>query len=403
MRWLFYDPNDPDEGTKHDAVLSAIGQWWRAFESKTSQIDALFSRKSEWDLPDWMQETLQAIDPHLMWEYGPAVNQRGHRLVITPEAERHLRPLTAAILEQAPQIVGWEFYGYRLPESVEMANESVKVRTGGNLEGVVVDVGLGEHHLIDLVFRSPRSSGGDDTQASNDAFVATESLLGEEMLDKWIGRITVDALPKQTTRTAERPSASRGIALEELKSTVDAVVGATREQLPAESQSFRIADAKWSMLELKPKEADDYSARTDLFVAVTANLEMWMAAHSDMPFSSQRFSRCGETFAYVKLDGSQELTGSEFSDRGEIEEALDNAFKAESLGCTLGGGTGLRYSYIDLALSDLHRGVEIACRVLNQGRVPHRSWIQFFDSDLCGEWVGIYPNSPIPPMDRTDD
>jgi len=32
-----------------------------------------------------------------MWEFGPAVNKEGHRLVITPESAHHLRPLVNRI------------------------------------------------------------------------------------------------------------------------------------------------------------------------------------------------------------------------------------------------------------------------------------------------------------------
>ena len=37
---------------------------------------------------------------------------------------------------------------------------------------------------------------------------------------------------------------------------------------------------------------------------------MWMAAHSDAPFYSERFSAHGETFCYVKIDGTVDLSGN---------------------------------------------------------------------------------------------
>ena len=92
-----------------------IDAWWAAFQAKAADLDALFSRQAEWDLPGWMQENLQPIHPHLMWEFGPAVEGPGHRLVITPESRRHLRPLVAEMLRRAPPLDGWEFYAYRLP------------------------------------------------------------------------------------------------------------------------------------------------------------------------------------------------------------------------------------------------------------------------------------------------
>ena len=71
--------------------------------------------------------------------------------------------------------------------------------------------------------------------------------------------------------------------------------------------------------------------------------------------------------------------------------------RREEVGCYVGGGTGLRYSYLDLALTDVARAVVIM-RVLREGNIPKRTWIQFFDTDLQTEWVGIWDDAPPPPM-----
>jgi hypothetical protein len=135
-----------------------------------------------------------------------------------------------------------------------------------------------------------------------------------------------------------------------------------------------------------------------LFVGKSANPSLWISAHSGGLFFSERFSRCGETFCYVKLDGSQGLGEEGFADKSEIEDALDTALKPDKLGCCFGGGTGRRYSYIDLALTDVKKGIHSTRKRLQAGKVPKRSWILFFDSDLAAEWVGVYDDSPQPPM-----
>ena len=68
------------------------------------------------------------------------------------------------------------------------------------------------------------------------------------------------------------------------------------------------------------------------------------------------------------------------------------------LGCQIGGGTGWRYSYVDLALTDVEKGIEAVRARLRAGNVPRRSWIQFFNAEWEQEWIGIYPDSPPPPM-----
>ncbi len=48
---------------------------------------------------------------------------------------------------------------------------------------------------------------------------------------------------------------------------------------------------------------------------------------------------------------------------------LDEVLKPDGLGCQIGGGTGRRYSYIELALTDLDRGI----RAVGIGCVPATS------------------------------
>ena len=73
-----------------------------------------------------MRKHLQAINEHLMWEFGPAVQGKGHRLVVTPESRRYLRPLVRQVLERTPKLGGWDFYLYRLPEDFGQTHLTVK-------------------------------------------------------------------------------------------------------------------------------------------------------------------------------------------------------------------------------------------------------------------------------------
>jgi hypothetical protein len=395
MRWLFHDPDNRAEAAVRKRVLARIDDWWAQFEAKTQALGDLFKGKKKWDLPGWMNDTLQAVDPHLMWEFGPAVRTKGHRLVITPETRTHLRPIIRTILDRAPDLPGWEFYSYRLAEDVEQAQAAVEGRTGGSLDGLAVELQIGDGNRIDLLFRSPATRNEDDRDALNVAFVATESLLGERALDRWVGSIEVG-----------KPARGKGRAIPpaRLKDTFDALVESIRDGLPGRPFVERGGgDEQWSLIQREPEPADDYCGTSDLMVATTRDVELWKAAHGPTSFYSERFSRCKEKFAYVKVDGRHFRRGKETDDRGEIEEALDEALGRDGLGIHVGGGTGLGYSYIDLALTNLEKGVERVRKVLRKLEVPERSWILFFDADLAAEWVGVYPETPEPPAEPDDE
>ena len=145
-------------------------------------------------------------------------------------------------------------------------------------------------------------------------------------------------------------------------------------------------------------EADDYAGRGDMIYATVLDVEMFRNAHSGLIFTSACHSRCGELFCYIKLDASDVPSNQRVEFRGAIEDALNPALLAAKVGGCIGGGSGLRYSYIDLALTDLNGAVPIIRQVLAEHRVPLRTWLLFFDDELSREWIGIYAGAPEPPM-----
>lgn len=367
-----------------------IGDWWNEFCKQAVHIDGYFCGREEMDIPEWMLQNLQAINPHLMWEFGPARRGAGHRLVITPETRRELRPLVREILRRAPQIEGWEFYAYRLAESVDEAAASVKGRTGSDLGPLEVLVQLGAFNRVDLHFLGfPPET--DPQHAYSVAFVASESLLGEEVLDRWIGVIDV------SPRSGED---ERSFALTDLQAKVAQLVEQIQETLP-EKPWFEIDienGVLWSTLQVDVDDCDDCIQQEDLFVAITPVPGVVQNGLASAPFDSARFSRCGEKFCYLKIDGSQGLDGSVFSDRGEIEDAINGALRPKKLGSAIGGGTGRRYSDVELALADVDRAWQEMRLVLQEGHLTPRTWLLFHDDERRFDWFGLYDDSPVPPM-----
>lgn len=389
-RWVFTDALTEHEKKVHAHFCQMIDKWWNAFVDNAKNIDAVFTRQGEFDIVGFMSENLNIISRDISWEFGAAVKGEGHRLVITPESFKELRPLVNEILKRAPKIEGWEFYGYRLPESFNHAVENVKARTGGDITDLKFQVAVNDLSQVDLFFIKESCQSDDDlNQAFNDAFVAIESLLGEADLDKWIGAIEVDNKPKDSSE--EFPIDQLGdIFIKKLHEI---------KYYQLEEPHYKLSQtASWSMVKLKPEESDDYPQQKDIFVSKTMNQPMWQSFHSGNLFYSERFSKFGEIFCYIKIDGSKGLGGKKFEDKGDIEDAVDKVLIENEAGCFIGGGTGLKYSYIDLALTDVEKGIKLIKELLQEGEINKNAWIQFFDSELEFEWVGIWDDSPKPPL-----
>jgi len=370
-------------------VDDPIASWWKAFQKQAPRIDGLFRRGEEWDLPAWMNEHLGAIHPALMWEYGPAVKGTGHRLVITPESRRELRPLVREILSCAPRIDGWEFYEYRLAEEMEQAAHTVAGRTGGDLKHLRVQVQPGVFNRVDLAFQfSPPEA--DEQHALEVAFVSAESLLGEEVLDRWIGSIDVTSTPLEGIDLIE---------METFQPTVMQVISEIQTTLP--DRPWHEIDLEsgtgWSAIEFEPEQTDDYPEQRDLLVGITPLPAMWQNAYSNAPFDSRRYSKFAERFCYLKIDGSEGLENSAYADRAEIEDAINAVLRPARLGRVVGGWTGLRYSYIELALTNVARAWDEMAPVLRDGGLSPRTWLLFHDDELRSEYFGLYEESPLPP------
>lgn len=384
MRWHTYEPGDPEEARERAASLAAIDAWWKSLAAKLPDVLRYF-RQEQWDLEGWMRRGLDPVSPELMWEFGPGIPD-GHRLVLTPEVARHLRPLVENLIRRAPKIAGWSFHAYRPAEDVAHARMTVPGRTGGApWSATGARVTRGDANRVDVTFLVPPAAYRQDPPlAGQQAFVAAETLLGEKALDHWAGAI--DAAPDDRS----------GIPLEAVAETFRRERDAILAGLPRQSCAARLTTAEFTMWKLHPEPADDYAQRFDLAVAIGMYPEWWHAAHSGTPFFSGRYSTT-ERFAYLKIDGVEGLPAGGFRDRGEIEVAVSSALEAAGIGCVIGGGTGLRYAYVDLALTDVPRAIAVLRRVLPRERIPVRSWLLFFDDDWDGEWLGIHPEAPPPP------
>jgi hypothetical protein len=387
MRWKYFTPGEnPEEDDARQSVAARIDAWWDAFRDRADDLERFFNNEEEWDLAGWMREHLQSIDPRLMWEFGPG-SGGGHRLVITPEGEHHLRPLVDEIIARAPKFSRWLFFNHRTPEPVGRMARTVHSRSGVEPAFTGISLAPGELNRIDLTFQFP--SGFLEFQrpiAHTQAVVAAEALLGEDLLGDWLGKLDAGASVAHPIAASALPRAFAGLA------------AIQRAKLPAEPFVDRVNGEAHTTIELNPKQADDYAQRFDLRWAHTAAPELWRNAHSDQRFWPGRFTRSSETFCYLKIDrGSMEIEPrSDHHSRFEV--ALDGALRARRYGCVIGAGTGLRYTYIDLAILDMEGALRRLRKLLQHAGVPRRAWVQFFESSLGAEWIGMWPDSPPPPM-----
>jgi hypothetical protein len=134
----------------------------------------------------------------------------------------------------------------------------------------------------------------------------------------------------------------------------------------------------------------------DLQVSATMYPEMLRCFLSGSPFSSSRFSRCGEQFCYLKLTLPGQTVDERIAQRIAIEEILDYSLVPGRLGCVIGSGIGSRYMYIHLSLQQVESALPIVTRRVREAGAGKESWVLFCDTVFADEWVGVWEDSPAP-------
>jgi hypothetical protein len=241
---------------------------------------------------------------------------------------------------------------------------------------------------------APRAT--EDTSLQT-AFALTEALVGEEDTSRWVGEVEIERASLAQRAIDLFSGRPPRLHLGELRGAIDSVREQVLRALPDRPwcEVQHLYDGGW-ITRFTPERARDHAGACGLLTASSFVRDFFPAAASPL-FSSSAFSRCGETFVYVKIDATGVPLEARAEHRARIEDAIAAEIEPVRLGCQVGAGLGSRYSYIHLALTRLERGIEALCRVLRARQVPERSWILFLDPELEAEWVGIHPSTPAPP------
>ena len=397
MRWLYADKNNPEEKERIIATEEKIQKWWKAFGDKQAEIIALLQGETQFDLTGWMKDNLNCIEENLMWEFRTGIN-KSYRLVISSQRNKALAPYISYMIKLAPELEEWEFSPFLSGQPFDKAADFVKDKTGVGVGNTEFKVDKGEHNTIKLTF-----TAADDNE-KNAAMMATEIILGEEIPTQWISKIEFVQPAKKTLGIFKQ--VLKGFhEMEDLKFEATEHVQDIVEDILPQEEMFKLESAvnfntpNWSAFKGEPNESlEDYPVQSDLTAGVSCCPEILAAVHSGIPFFSNRFSKFEEQFCYLKIEGTESFENSTFKDRSGIEETVHKAIMANESGCVIGGGTGMRYSYIELAIVDMDKALPEIKKILQDAKITNRSWLLFHDTNMLNEWVGIYDDSPEPPL-----
>ncbi len=389
LRWKYAESFGAEDGTLRSHWEDQMSNWWIAFYQHREALGKELKSGNADFLSKFMEEHLQSKIVDIAWEFGYDTETKKYQLVLTPEDDLELKPLVDRLLERAPKLENWLFYSYRQPISYAECQKTILIKSGEPLLDLQFSGKQSVEHNLELSFYYPGITEDSSLYnlAVNQAFFTLEALLGEEILNKWIGIIEILELPNDDRQL---------LPLLDLKTYVDTQMVLIKNQLPDHPYYTFSENGDWTLFELEPKEAEDYPLQQDLYIARTMNTDLWTNAQKGHSFYSENYSRLGETFCYLKMDGNFMHEESFFELKTEIEKQLNETLLDHGFGSVIGSGTGYRYQYIDFALHNFKDAVPLIQRVTTELGTPKSTWLLFFDSSLQNEWIGMFKNTPPP-------
>jgi hypothetical protein len=346
---------------------SRVLQWWDWYGSVAPRF---FETIEAGECPSLAGEVSEKVDelfPGLAWVFGPGAGGQGHSFTLSGEGVLYRQLLTQYWHRQAPALDGWTFYASRQP---------------GSIEGIVMDIGgqqfnpiefwltpqvNKEAEKVELTVWHPLYEHMEENERWRVLFLFLDEVMGEFGTQQWIGEIALN-----NRRLAE------SIPLTELRSFLDNVMTQTgwRKYDPGEAISLYQLD-----------EPHDRFPRGDIIVGNTCCpplLDDYMEAKGKL---EDPLAGLGADYVYVALDARILPPGEETEARGRIEDALNEALRAEASGRLLGGAHGIQNAYVDLLLFDGEESMAIVERVLREQGLPAGTRVEYFAKDKRGRGV----------------
>jgi len=271
----------------------------------------------------------------------------------------------------------------------------IQARTGVNLARARARAGLSRGHLLDVVVYVPGGTGAGRESSAAEALV--QSLLGEELFERWVGNVSATPTVRGGPLTVLNENSEQQLALpiETLPESIRAAVAGVKLGLPPLPPAATGDDADWVAFEFEPEPAVDFAAQDDLILCSTRTPEPKKSFLQGEPFYSGRFCNSEALFAYLKYESSGLGPEARLAQRGRLEATVSAALQPRQA-TLVGLGLGLRYDYLDLVIADPDCVRKQLMPALRKAQVPPRAWLLFFDSELDREHIPVHEGAPKP-------
>jgi len=180
--------------------MNRYEKFWNWLANNSSEIETLINSGQANSAAKLISKELDLISPDISWEIG--VKNDEVELVLSAQGDRALGKILDEMFVDCPSIPKWKISRYKQPKSLSSLSKLIDAQGYHlELENINVQVTLNPSNTkIDVVLISPDFNQIPSDQLYNFAFFILDGILGEKMVEEWIGKIDVNVVENDSER-----------------------------------------------------------------------------------------------------------------------------------------------------------------------------------------------------------
>jgi|SRR5579862_1172577 len=176
----------------------AISAFWRWFSERHRDVEAMLDRDETAELSRQINIQIDLLSPQLAWEIGPGLVEP-YMFVFPTAGDSERKAAVGRIMEKAPRIERWEFHASRparpFQPEVQLPDRDLSFRTS-DWHFTLKPSSTSDRFELNIF--DDELASFDEKTALTAVFILLDAVLGEDMVERWIGNIKV--LPASARR-----------------------------------------------------------------------------------------------------------------------------------------------------------------------------------------------------------
>jgi len=178
----------------------AINAFWRWFSDHHRDVEAMLDRDDTAELSRQINAQIDHLSSQLAWEIGPGLVEP-YMFVFPTAGDSERKAAVGRIMEKAPKIERWEFHASRptrpFQREVQLPDRGLSFQTSDWRFALKPSP---QSDRFELQIFDDRLGSVEEKTALTAVFILLDAVLGEDMVERWIGNIKV--LPASSSRVS---------------------------------------------------------------------------------------------------------------------------------------------------------------------------------------------------------